>query len=75
MKASNTKIGKVIENITTKITLENGKTFLMCGEIVNNNLIRSSITPSFHQLTRFNKLPDEIKRTLIQTTYREFKKF
>lgn len=55
MKTKDTNINRTTKDISTMVVLDDGKEFIMCGEIINS-VLRSYIAPVFHQNDEFENL-------------------
>lgn len=75
MKTENTHVSRIVKDISTLVTLEDGKEFTMCGEIVNNDIDIDSVGVVYYESSEFSKLDEELCNQIKQAAFIEFRRF
>jgi len=75
METSNTEVFRTTKNISTLVTLSDGKEFIMCGEIINDEIDIKSIGVTYYQSKEFDKLSEEDAEKVKSATLKEFRRF
>lgn len=74
MKFSNTQVERITKDVSTIVTLEDGKEFTMCGEIVNSEMDFQSVGVAFHELKEFNTLNEDLAYKIKVMAFNEMKR-
>jgi len=72
MKTSNAQVIRIIKECNAQIILDDGRSFLIYGQIINGHVIMETILPAFHMAELFDALDGNIKEEIRNTAYKIF---
>jgi hypothetical protein len=75
MKTSNSQVSRIIKDVSTIVTLDNGNEFTMCGEIVNGELDIDSVGVTYYESNEFDKLSESDAVSIKLIAFNELKRF
>jgi hypothetical protein len=75
MKAKNSRVERITKDVSTVVTLESGKEFTICGEIIDKVLDFQSVDVAFYQAKEFRELTDEDTYRIKVAAFYELQRF
>lgn len=73
MKTFKPAIERTVLDVSVVIVLDDKQDFIMCGEIINGNVLLRSIDVTYHQKKEYDLLNDATKKDIVALAYEKFR--
>lgn len=73
MKVSNTKVERIVKDVSTIVTTGGGRNFTMCGEIVDGILSLKSVDAVFYEKDEFEMLNENLSLKIKMVAFEAMK--